>query len=134
MPRRASEKPLPALTGPELDVMKALWRDGDLGARELHEAVGESLGWAYSTTRTILERMVRKGLVEKRAFHGLYVYGAAISRARGIAGLVREFASRVLESDPAPVVSLFSEQGSLDEEEIAELRAILDAAGSEDEA
>jgi len=128
----ASESTLPALTGPELELMKVLWRKGDLGARELHEAVGARLGWAYSTTRTTLERMVRKGLVGKRAFHGLYIYGAAISRARGLAGLVQEFAARVLESDPAPVVSLFAEQGALDEGEIAELHAILDAAGAEE--
>ena len=130
----AAEARLPALTGPELELMKVLWRAGDLGAREIHDAVGARFDWAYSTTRTTLERMVRKGLVEKRAFHGLYVYGAAISRARGLAGLVREFAARVLESDPAPVVSLFAAQGALDEDEIAELHAILDAAGAGDEA
>jgi len=130
----AADPTLPALTGPELDVMRALWREGELGAREVHEAVGEGFDWAYSTTRTTLERMVRKGLVTKRAFHGLYLYGAAISRARGLAGLVREFAARVLESDPAPVVSLFAERGALDEEEIAELHAILEAAGDGDDA
>jgi predicted transcriptional regulator len=129
---RASD-PLPSLTGPELDVMKALWGRGPLGARELHEAVGESLDWAYSTTRTTVERMVRKGLVAKRSFHGLFLYSASISRARGLAGLVREFASRVLESEPEVVVSLFSERGPLDDEEIAELHAILEAAGAGDD-
>lgn len=117
--------PLPTLTGPELSVMRALWQAGDLGAREVHQRVGEGYGWAYSTTRTTLDRMVKKGLVAKQDSHGLWLYRAAISKARGLAGLVRDFAARVLESAPAPVVSLFAESNVLDPDEIAELHAIL---------
>ena len=119
---------LPALTRPELDVMKTLWREGRLGAREVHDRVGSAHGWAYSTTRTTLERMVRKGLVAKEAFHGLYVYAAAISKARGLAGMVRDFAEGVLEADYAPVVSLFAQTSTLSQAEIDELYAVLEEA------
>lgn len=119
---------LPAFTRPELDVMKTLWRDGRLGAREVHDRVGARHAWAYSTTRTTLERMVKKGLVAKQAFHGLYVYAAAISKARGLAGMVRDFAESVLEADYAPVVSLFADANTLSQEEIDELNAVLEAA------
>ena len=125
MSRDKRTQRLPALTRPELDVMKALWHAGDLGAREVHERVGTRHDWAYSTTRTTLERMVKKGLVAKQAFHGLYVYRAAISKARGLAGMVRDFAESVLESEVAPVVSLFADAQTLTPEEIAELHAVL---------
>ncbi len=120
---------LPRLTQAELDVMKVLWRADKLSAREIHEQVAKQLDWAYSTTRTTIERMVRKDLLEKTNFHGIHLYEARISRAAGLAGLVQQFASRVLEMSHGPVVSLFAESGSLDETEIAELRALLDEAG-----
>lgn len=115
----------PELAKTELDVMKVLWDGGKLSAREVHERLAEEQGWAYSTTRTVLERMVTKGLVDKGQFHGIYLYRPAISKAAGLAPLVREFASRVLEMDARPVVSLFAEGGSLTEDEVAELASIL---------
>lgn len=125
------ENDLPQLTPVELDVMKVLWSRGRLSAREIHDTLGGRLGWAYSTTRTTVERMVRKGLVEKSVFHGLHIYSATVSRATGLARMVREFASRVLESSHVPVVSLFSESGTLTDEEVAELRELLDDTSHE---
>lgn len=125
---------LPRLTQPELEVMKRLWSGGRMSARELHEQVGEAQGWAYSTTRTTLERMVGKGLVSKGSFHGLHLYGARISRATGLARMVWEFATQVVGTGPSPVVSLFAESGALEDQEIDELRALLEerSAASDD--
>ena len=117
---------LPRLTQPELELMKSLWSAERMSARELHEQVGEAQGWAYSTTRTTLERMVRKGLVSKGSFHGLHLYQAQISRATGLARMVWDFATQVLESGPSPVVSLFAESGALEDHELDELRSLLE--------
>lgn len=117
--------PPPDLTTSELDVMKVLWTVGKLSAREVHQRLGLRHDWAYSTTRTILERMVSKGLLSKRSFHGLYLYEPQISRAAGLAPLVRDFAERVLERHWAPVVSLFAESETLSPEEVEELSRLL---------
>ena len=117
---------LPQLTPAELEVMKILWNSDGLSAREVHERLADHMDWAYSTTRTTVERMVRKGLVEKRAFHGLHIYSASVSRARGLARLVRDFANQVLETSHVPVVSLFSDSGALSDEELDELQQLLD--------
>jgi len=132
MPR--SEKSLPELADTELDVMRALWKGARLSAREVHDRVAPERGWAYSTTRTILERMVEKGLVEKASFHGIYLYAPRLSRAAGLARLVRDFAERVAEVGAAPVVSLFAGSESWSAEEVAErerLLADLEAGGEE---
>lgn len=130
MPRQPR---LPDLASTELDVMKVLWKEGRLSAREVHERVEEPLGWAYSTTRTTLERLAKKGAVSKTPFHHVSLYEPEISKARGLARRVLEFAERVLESDPAPVVSLFAHSEALSEEEIEELSRLLDGADEADE-
>jgi predicted transcriptional regulator len=123
---------LPQLTPAELEVMKVLWDSDGLSAREVHQRVVEIQDWAYSTTRTTVERMVRKGLVEKNSFHGLHVYRATVSRASGLARMVRDFAHQVLETSYAPVVSLFADSGALSPEEIEELNQLLEeTAGKE---
>jgi BlaI family penicillinase repressor len=117
---------LPQLNPSELEVMKILWDADGLSAREVHQRLGQHMDWAYSTTRTTIERMVRKGLVKKNVFHGLHLYTASVSRASGLARMVRDFARQVLETSHVPVVSLFAESGSLNSKEIDELSRLLD--------
>jgi len=124
----AAKTELPQLTPAELEVMKVLWDTDGLSAREVHDDLGQRLDWAYSTTRTTIERMVRKGLVAKEPFHGLHIYRASVTRVSGLARLVRDFAAQVLETSYVPVVSLFADSGALTEQEILELRRLLDDA------
>lgn len=105
--------------------MKMLWSRGGLAAREIHDGLSEKTGWAYSTTRTLIERLVKKGLIEKGSVHGLHVYEAAISRAEGMAPLVTSFARNVLGLSHVPVAALFRASEALTRAEIDELRQIL---------
>jgi len=120
------ESELPSLSPGELDVMKILWSADEMAAREVHSEAADQLGWSYSTTRTVLERLVKKGVVQKRRFHGLHLYGAKITRAAGIARWVRDFADRILDGPTAPVVSMMAESGQLSRDELDELRRLLE--------
>ena len=125
------DQKLPELNQTELDVLKLFWKNGRLSARELHEKACQQLEWSYSTTRTVLERMARKGLLNKEQFHGLYLYTPAISKPAGLARFVRHFAEHVLETDLAPVVNLFASGNALTEAELADLTRILEESEQE---
>jgi BlaI family transcriptional regulator, penicillinase repressor len=121
----ATSDALPELTAPELAVMQALWRADVLAAREIHDRVGTEEGWAYTTTRTVVERLVKKGLVRKRLLHGLTVYEPAVSRARGLARRLLDLADRVLQVDRSQVVSFLGRSESLSAQDLKELQAII---------
>lgn len=114
------------LSKAELGILKLSWRSGRLSAREVHDSISGETGWAYTTTRTMLDRMVKKGLLERDTFHGLYLYWAAVGKVTTMARLVREFTERVLELDSVPVATLFAESEVLDEGELAELERMLE--------
>ncbi|MEM9290803.1 MAG: BlaI/MecI/CopY family transcriptional regulator [Acidobacteriota bacterium] len=129
MTRRAGldspESKLPDLAPTELDVLKQLWQSGPSSVREIHDAIGPQRGWAYSTTKTTMDRLVSKGVLQRRSLHGAFVYEALISKPQGIARLVQDFARRVLETDAQEVVPLFTHSGSLSAEEVEELSRLL---------
>lgn len=112
-------------TKPELQILKVLWRRKDLSAREIDAEAGRALGWSYSTTRTVLERMVDKGLIAKRVQDGLNVYAAQVSKIALLGGLIRDFSARVLELEHAPPAALFADSKLLTHEELTELEEIL---------
>lgn len=62
------------LSDSEWIVMRAVWGQDPVSARDVLERTGQETGWAYTTVRTILERLVDKGIlqVSKRANTSLY--------------------------------------------------------------
>lgn len=121
-----ASKDLPELSKTELDIMKILWKGGRMSGREVHDHLNVIYNWAYSTTKTILDRMVVKGLLAKDNFHGVFLYQPLITRPMGLAQLVRNFADRVLEMDYVSVVSLFARSKTLTPAEIDELSKLLE--------
>lgn len=118
----------------ELEVLKALWSSQRLSAREVHDRIGEAQGWSYSTTRTVIQRMVDKGLVTKDSVHGLAVFAAADRKVDLISRLVRSFTARVLELDGPLPVTAFSGSAILSPDELEELEQLLDGETEHQEA
>ncbi|MBN1780741.1 BlaI/MecI/CopY family transcriptional regulator [bacterium] len=117
---------LPELSKNEYDILRILWKNGRQSVREVHDAVQPIYHWAYTTTKTIMDRMTEKNLLSRESFHGVYLYRALISRPKGLARFVQFFADRILELDTATVVSMLSDNQTLTPEEIDELEEILE--------
>jgi len=122
MPKR---KDIPELSKAEYDILRILWKDGRLTVREVHDQVYSIHNWAYTTTKTMMDRMIKKGLLAREKYHGIYLYKPLISRPTGLARMVRFFADRVLETDIGSVVSIFAKSNTLSADEIEELEQLL---------
>ena len=119
------QKELVDLSRAEYDILRTLWKAGQLSVREVHERLQDTYGWAYTTTKTMMDRMVTKNLLTRESFHGIFIYKPLISRPAGLARMVQFFADRVLEMDVSSVVSLFARSKSLSPDEIKELNELL---------
>lgn len=89
--RRGSE--LPQL---ELECLAALWRLERAPVAAVHAALGErGRPLAYTTVLTVMERLLRKGVVERRRQGRAYQYTPLVSRAemreRALARLVSNY-------------------------------------------
>lgn len=70
---------VPALGHLESEVMGVLWRGtGDLAVREVQARLGRSI--AYTTVMTTLDRLYKKGLVDRRLEGRAFVYTARYAR------------------------------------------------------
>ena len=116
---------LPDLTQAEFNILRIIWKNGKLSVREVHDQITATHDWVYSTTKTMMDRMTRKQLLEREKFHGVFLYRALITRPKGFARFIRFFADRVLELDCGEVVALFSRSKALDPEEVKELERLL---------
>ena len=127
-----NQKNIVDLSRAEYDILRTLWKDGQLSVREVHDRLKETYSWAYTTTKTMMDRMIGKNLLNRESFHGVFIYKPLISRPAGLARMVQFFADRVLEMDVGSVVSLFARSKALSPEEIDELNNLLKQKSGED--
>ncbi len=73
-------QPLPILGELELEVLEHLWRRGEADVHETHAAVGRARKNTLNTVGSALERLHRKGLVERTKVSHAYRYRAALDR------------------------------------------------------
>src|SRR5262249_479339 len=63
----------------ELDCMNTLWPMGEGTVREIRDRLAERRPRAYTTIMTIMDRLARKGVVERRKVGRAYTYRANVS-------------------------------------------------------
>lgn len=110
---------------PELILLKALWANGTMAVRPLHEICAHKLNWSLSSTRKTLERMVDKGYVERISSNGTMKIRPRVSKTTTLARLVRNFYKHTFEIEGAISVDGFSDSPLLDDEELAEIAGLL---------
>ena len=110
----------------ELDVMTHFWSDGELSAPELFERIGAERGVAYSTVKTIVDRLEEKGAIERIANRGrTIVYAPAIKQARVRKPLVKTFLRRLFGNDLRPLFAQLLQDEKLSEGELEYLRKLV---------
>jgi predicted transcriptional regulator len=123
---KTKSKKIPELSRAEYDILSVLWKGDRMTVREVHDQLYATTGWAYSTTKTMMDRMVKKELLQRQPFHGIYLYHALVSRPAGLVRMVQFFADRVLEMDYSAVVSMFARNKTLSSSEVDELLRLLE--------
>jgi predicted transcriptional regulator len=63
----------------ELDCMNALWPMGEASVRDIRERLAQRRPRAYTTIMTIMDRLARKGVVERHKVGRAYLYRANLS-------------------------------------------------------
>ncbi len=76
--------------------MKVLWEESEASVRQIREQLAaDHRPLAYTTVETIMDRLTRKGVVERRkvgkAHRYTPVYPKAAARVRAVAALVEHF-------------------------------------------
>ena len=122
---------MPEVTKAEFQVLDVLWDAGELSIREIHDRLTNA--WAYSTTKTVVDRMARKGLLSRHNLHGLNVYAPAISRPAGLAPWLKFFARQILGVDTATAVAMFGQSDKMDADELVELERLVQQLDDQDD-
>lgn len=120
------------LTEAEWSIMKVVWQHEPCAAGTVQEALARDKGWAYSTVKTTMDRMVSKGLLKIQKIRNLQLFSATISETSARRGEFHKMLNRAFNGAVGPMMQFLVENEKLTEDDIEQLRALINNAPKED--
>ena len=111
----------------ELEVMRVLWEAGDaLPITELRQTLRERKGWEATTVKTLVQRLVGKGVLEQEK-RKVFYYRPLVSEYGdwAVSGMVR----RLFRGSAKALVATLVQSEELSDADIAELREYFKVEG-----
>ena len=111
----------------ESQVMKALWARSPLSADEIIAALPAGQDWADATVKTLLNRLLKKDAIAAERDGRRFLYRPLVAQGDYVHAESQGLLDRLFDGRLAPLVSHFSQRERLSDEDVAELRRILEA-------
>jgi predicted transcriptional regulator len=109
----------------EWAILQVVWEREPCAAPTVQEALQKSKGWAYTTVKTMMDRMVRKGLLTTERIRNLYLYRSAITRAQAQRNELLRTAQRAFDGALTPMMQFLIESEKLSEEDYQHLEHLI---------
>ena len=109
----------------EWRVMKIIWNDCPQTLPEILDRLKETR-WSKTTIQTYLARLVKKGALSTKRQGKGYLYYPAVSESDCQLAESRSFLSRVYDGSLSRMVMGFVKSGELSQEELNELKSLID--------
>jgi BlaI family penicillinase repressor len=122
MPKTRTE-----LTEAEWAIIKAVWETEPCTAPDIREKLHRQTAWAYSTVRTLMDRMVVKGLLAAEKVRNLTIYRSAVTRRQAQRGELFYALKHAFNGALTPMVQCLLDTGNLSADELTELESLIKA-------
>lgn len=108
--------------------MQVFWERGELGLREVVDALEGETHWKPRTVQSLIRRLVAKGALRAQEQGRDFRYSACFTQAECQQDESRTFLGRVFDGRLVPFLAGMVENEAISREEIDELRRLLDEA------
>lgn len=115
------------LTESEWAIIKAVWEREPCTAPDIRKKLWRSMKWTYSTVRTIMDRMVVKGLLMAEKERHPTLYRSAVTRKEAQQGELFYALKHAFNGALTPMVQCLLDTGKLTSDELAELESLIKA-------
>ena len=113
------------LTRKEWHIMKVVWEHQPCAAPTVQEELESVTGWHYSTVKTMMDRMVEKGLLKAEQIRNLKLYRAAVAQSKIQKGAVSGTLKRVFNGAMTPMVKSLLDINDISENQLKELEILI---------
>jgi BlaI family transcriptional regulator, penicillinase repressor len=123
----AMPKPPVELTEAEWTIIKAVWESEPCTAPDIQEKLAKATQWTYSTVRTLMDRMVGKGLLKAVKQRNVTQYRSAVTRQQAQRSELLYALKHAFNGALTPMLQCLLDTEDLTPDELAELETLIKA-------
>ena len=109
----------------ETQIMNVVWEKGLATVREVKRVLRKGEKPAYSTILTMMRKLEGKGYLEHDVRDRTFVYRASIDQQDVRRNILGDLVQRLFDGSPSLLVNSLLEQGNISNEEMLEIRQLL---------
>ena len=113
------------LTEAEWEIIQVVWEREPCAAPTVQEELAVRRKWTYSTVKTLMDRMVAKGLLTTERIRNLMLYRSVISRQDAQRGELMRAVTRAFGGAFTPMMQFMVENDALSKKELDELEGLI---------
>ncbi|AWB42975.1 transcriptional regulator [Paenibacillus sp. CAA11] len=117
---------IPRISESEWDVMKIFWQISPATANDVIAALSDDKDWKPATIKTLINRLLKKKALDFYKEGKTYYYTPLVSEEECVRAESASFLQRLFGGALKPMFAQFLKEERLTEEEIKELKQILD--------
>src|SRR5262245_28109317 len=118
-------KPGIELTAAEWTVIKAIWEREPCAAPAIQQQLHEQTQWTYSTVRTLMDRMVAKGLLTAAKTGKLTFYRSAVTKRQAQRGELLYALKHAFNGALTPMVQCLLDTKNVSPDELDQLKQLI---------
>jgi BlaI family penicillinase repressor len=115
------------LTETEWTLIKTIWASEPCTAPDIQQQLAKKTKWAYSTVRTLMDRMVVKGLLSAEKVRNITLYRSAITKQQAQRGELLYALKHAFNGALTPMLQCLLDSGNLSEAELDEIESLIKA-------
>jgi len=112
----------------QLEIMKVIWDQGEVTARQISEALSQKEVVTHSTVQTLLRKLEVKGAVEHVSDGRTFLYRALIHQSSVAESSTRELLTRVFHGSVYSLVAHLIKYEAVSPDELKAMRELIDSS------
>lgn len=109
----------------EWEILWVVWKLEPCAAPTVQEELKDKTGWAYAKVKTLMDRMVKKGLLKTRRIRNLYLYSSAVTQYQARRGEIMRTVARAFDGTLTPMMQFLIENEELSEQGYRQLEDMI---------
>ena len=129
---RTKHTELPTISDAELEILQVLWRDSPLPADAIIQHLQQRRDAHPRTIKTLINRLLKKNAIGFHEKNRKYHYYPLVDKVDFYSHKTDSFLQRFFDGQLTPLVSFFSKEKKLSEEDLKELKSLIEKIEADD--
>ena len=118
-------KTQPTISDAEWEIMRVVWTNHTVTSKDITEIIKEKMNWKQATIKTLIGRLVDKGMLQTEAVGNKYLYSPLITEEESLKSKTNDFFDQVCNRKVGQTIANLISEATLSHADVKMLEELL---------